>query len=126
MAKRILCVDDDPDILLSLDHMLKSEGFKVLTADSPSNIFDIIQKFKPDLVLLDIYMGQYNGLEICKAMRSYLRTEKTPVLIITSDTDVDNAVSDFGATDMLLKPFKTDELIDKINSYLNPSFSNSN
>lgn len=119
MAKRILCIDDDVDILVSLKLILKGEGFKVFTADSPSNIFDLIQKHKPDLVLLDVYLGQYNGLEICKAMRSYLRTEKTPVLIITSDTEIENAVSDYGATDLLLKPFKTDQLVGKINSYLN-------
>lgn len=118
MRKRILCVDDDPDITALLNIILVEEGYNVFSANSPSNIFDLIQQHKPDLILLDVHMGPYNGMQICKAMRSYTRTEKTPVLIITSDNEIEGAIKDFGATDIILKPFDTKLLIEKISSYL--------
>ena len=123
MHKRILCVDDDPDITALLNIILVDEGYHVNSASSPSNIFDLIQEHKPDLILLDVYMGPYNGMQICKAMRSYTRTERTPVLIITSDNEIEGAVKDFGATDIILKPFNTELLIEKIRSYLPPKDS---
>lgn len=123
MASRILCVDDDQDITEFLNIVLREQGYDVISINSPSNIFDLIQEYKPDLILLDVYMGPHNGMEICKAMKSYTRTEDTPVLIITSDEDVKDAVKDFGATDIILKPFKTELLIGKIRSYLPPKVS---
>lgn len=120
MSKRILCIDDDPDIIDLLNIILVDEGYHVNSASSPSNIFDLIQEHKPDLILLDVYMGPYNGMQICKAMRSYTRTEHTPVLIITSDEDVKDVVKDFGATDLILKPFDTNLLIEKIGFYMTP------
>ena len=123
MTNRILCVDDDHDITEFLNIILSGEGYEVFSTNSPANIFDLIQKYKPHLILLDVYMGPYNGMEICKAMRSYIRTEDTPVLIISSDESIESAVEDYGATDIILKPFNTRELIDKVNSYLSPEAS---
>lgn len=123
MASRILCVDDDHDITEFLTIVLSGEGYEVFSANSPSNIFDLIQLYKPHLILLDVYMGPYNGMEICKAMRSYIRTEETPVLIISSDESIEAAIEDFGATDIILKPFNTKILIEKVNSYLSPKIS---
>ncbi|WP_411274573.1 response regulator [Daejeonella sp.] len=118
MSKRILTIDDDPDIIEFLDIILRHEGYDVISSSSPSNIFNTIQLQRPDLILLDINLGSYNGLEICKAMRSYIRTGETPVLIISADNAIENAVKDFGATDIIQKPFDTNLLIEKISYYL--------
>lgn len=123
MRKRILCIDDDPDVLELLKLILVDEGYDVFCTTSPINIFELIQEFKPDLILLDINLGQYNGLEICKTMRSYIRTGEIAILIISSDEAIENAVEYFGATDIILKPFDSKLLIDKINKYLSPTSS---
>ncbi len=123
MTNRILCVDDDHDITDFLKIVLTGEGYDVICANSPSNIFDLIQEHQPDLIILDVYMGTYNGMDICKAMRSYIRTETMPVLIITSDDALEGSIDDFGATDIIIKPFATQLLIEKVNSYLSPGVS---
>lgn len=123
MPKQILCIDDDPDILELLKLLLVDEGYDVFCTTSPSKIFELIQEFKPDLILLDINLGQYNGLQICKAMRSYSRTGEIAILIISSDEAIENAVEEFGATDIILKPFDSKLLLEKINTYLSPTSS---
>jgi DNA-binding response OmpR family regulator len=116
--KRILCVDDDQDILDTLNIILASEGYSVQVAISPAAIFQLIQEFDPNLILLDINMPNFNGLEVCKAVKGYLSTENTPIIIISSDERIITAIDDFGANDILMKPFQIDLLLEKIKFYL--------
>lgn len=92
--KRILCIDDDQDILDTLNIILTTEGFSVRVSTSPASIFQSIQEFKPDLILMDINMPNFNGLEICKALKAYISTENTPVIIVSSDERLNTAISD--------------------------------
>ena len=106
-AKRsvILCVDDEPDILIVLSEYLSSEGFTVLTANSGEMAIDIVKAKKVDLVLLDMAMPKMNGIEALaqiKAIKSSI-----PAIMITAYRDAEKVVEAFrlGAFDCIFKPF---------------------
>lgn len=82
--KCILCIDDEEDVLDTLNVILSDE-YSVRTSSTPNNVFHLIQQHKPDLILMDINMEPFNGLEICKAIKSYITTENIPLIIISSD-----------------------------------------
>ena len=118
--KRILCIDDDQDILDTLNIILTTEGFSVRVSTSPASIFQSIQEFTPDLILMDINMPNFNGLEICKALKAYISTENTPVIIVSSDESIDTAIDHFKANDIIKKPFSIDQIVEKVKLYLDP------
>ncbi|WP_207531880.1 response regulator [Desertivirga arenae] len=112
MAKRILAVDDNEDILDILDLMLTIDGYQVETSLSPASIEKQIIDFKPDLILLDIQMGTYNGLDICKKLKSNLYSSEIPVVIISSDDSIYQA-EQYGADGFIAKPFEMNTLLSK-------------
>jgi DNA-binding response OmpR family regulator len=116
--KTILCIDDDQDILDTFNIILSDEGYNVVTSNSAEGIFDLIQQNKPSLILLDINLGEHNGLKICRALQSEPNTRDIPVIIVSSDSTIDQAINEYGATDILLKPFTVKELTDTADYYL--------
>src|SRR5688572_12675430 len=116
--KRILCVDDDQDILDIYDIILGAEGYSVKTSTCPGEILQLIIDFEPNLIIMDIKMAAFNGLEVCKEVKSYISNKNTPVIIISSDDSIHTAVCNFGATAIILKPFDIDELIKTIHFHL--------
>jgi DNA-binding response OmpR family regulator len=120
-VKRILLVDDDQDILDTLDLILSKEGYEVQTLNTPQTIFSVIHHYTPDLILLDIFMNEFNGLEICKAIKSYYNTQKIPIIIISSHESIHTAKSEFGASDIVIKPFNMEQLVSIINQHLSKS-----
>lgn len=116
--KRILCIDDNEDILDTYSAILSAEGYSVHTLTTPANIINVISEYKPDLLLLDIKMPDFNGLEICKEIKSYVETRNLPVIMVSSDESIHSAMCDFGATDIINKPFGIATLTNKVNLYL--------
>lgn len=117
MAKRILAVDDNEDILDILNLMLTIDGYQVETSLSPDAIEKQITEFQPDLILLDIQMGPYNGLEVCKKLKNNLYSSSIPVLIISSDDRIFQAVEKYGADGIIAKPFEMNTLLNKAASF---------
>ncbi|MFD2164524.1 PleD family two-component system response regulator [Paradesertivirga mongoliensis] len=118
--RRVLCIDDDQDILDTLNIILATEGYSVRVSTSPGTIFQLVQEFSPDLILMDINMPNFNGLEICKALKAYISTENTPVIMVSSDESIEKAISDFGAQDIIRKPFSIDQIVEIVKLYLDP------
>ena len=101
----ILCVDDEPDILIVLSEYLSNEGFTVLTADSGEAAIDMIKTHKIDLVLLDMAMPKMNGIETLTEMKKV--KSAVPAIMITAYRDAEKVVEAFrlGAFDCIFKPF---------------------
>lgn len=116
--KRILCVDDDQEILDIYEIILLSEGYSVKTSIFPVDILELIHEFEPDLIMLDINMNEINGLDVCREVKSYISNKNTPVIMISSDESIHTAVCDFGATAIILKPFQVDHLIETVKYHL--------
>lgn len=117
MAKRILIVEDDLDILRLLKRELEEAGFEVLAYDSGMRGLTAVREEEPDLVILDLGLPDISGQEIARRVR---RTGDTPILILTAADEVGTKVEmlNAGADDYLAKPFHVQELLARINVQL--------
>jgi DNA-binding response OmpR family regulator len=117
MSKRILCIDDEEDILACIEFILEDEGYTVRAELSPEQLFFIIRDFKPDLILLDINLCEFNGLQVCKDLSENAETRNIPVIMVSSDDRVFKA-QQYGAIDFILKPFNINHLTRTVNKHL--------
>ena len=116
MNKKILVADDEPNIVISLEYLLKREGYTVLLARDGQQALDTIIRERPDLVLLDVMMPGKSGFEVCQAVRASEDLQGPKILMLTAkgrDTDVAKGTA-LGADDYMTKPFSTRELVEKV------------
>ena len=115
-SERILIADDEPNILISLEYLMKREGYEVHVARDGQEALDLLQRVLPRLVLLDVMMPNKNGFEVCQALRADESLKDTLVLMLTAkgrDTDVAKGLG-VGADAYVTKPFSTKELGQKV------------
>ena len=115
-AAKVLIVDDDPQVLLSLEIGLKAWGFHLTTLDNPQQFWKILEKVEPDLLVLDVEMPEINGLELCHLLRCDRRWQSLPVLFLTVHQDAKTQHQAFaiGADDYIVKPVIASELATRI------------
>lgn len=117
---RILCIDDDRDILELLIFSLSKEGFEVMTLSNPKEAVVYAVKARPDMILLDVMMPGLSGYEVCSALRKQPETADIPVIFLTAlnqYADKMKALS-LGASDFISKPFKKETLAATIKHHL--------
>ena len=119
--KRILLVDDDPDILELLSSRIKSWGLGVLTAENGEECVRVARAEKPDLIFLDIVMPVMNGREACTVLKSDPQTSQIPVVFLTALAMPEHIEAGFrcGGAGYIVKPFKGGEIKDQIAQCLN-------
>lgn len=124
MAKKILIIEDDPGIQLSLKDELESEGFEVFIADNGRIGLNMAEEKNPDLILLDLMLPFLNGYEICKKLRQ--DGNRVPIIMLTvKDHEADKVVGlELGADDYVTKPFSLRELLARINALLRRTAEN--
>jgi two-component system, OmpR family, alkaline phosphatase synthesis response regulator PhoP len=123
MSKKILVADDEPNILISLEYLLKREGYTVLLAHDGQEALDVITAERPDLVLLDVMMPKKTGFEVCQAVRASEALQGTKILMLTAkgrDTDLAKGLA-LGADAYMTKPFSTHDLVQKVAALLGQS-----
>lgn len=112
----ILVVDDDPYILMSLEFLMKKNGYEVLVARNGEEALHIIKKAMPQLVLLDVMMPDVDGFEICRIIKSTRDLANIQVVFMSAKTreaDIQKGMN-LGAALYVTKPFSTRELIKQI------------
>ncbi len=120
MAYKILIADDEPNILISLEYLMKREGFDVSVARDGQEAIDAIVRDRPDLVLLDVMMPKKTGLEVCQEVRANTELNQILILMLTAkgrDTDVAKGTA-LGANAYVTKPFSTKELVARVRAML--------
>ncbi|WP_411275033.1 response regulator [Daejeonella sp.] len=118
--KKVLVVDDNEDILNVISIILDMEGFEVQCCDNGHCISDSITSFCPDLILLDIMLGDMDGREICRALKRNPKTGHIPVIMISASHSLYDSQEEFClADDFISKPFDIDNLANKVNQYIN-------
>lgn len=119
-AKKILIVDDEPDILEFLQYNLKKEGYAVVTANDGKQAIEVAEREKPNLIILDIMMPELDGVETCRILRGRKEFAMTPVAFLTArDEDFSQITAlDVGGDDYITKPIKPRVLISRINALL--------
>src|SRR5882762_9597512 len=110
--RRILAVDDDSDILEVLQYILEDSGYEVETLTDGHYLFDKIKENQPDLILLDIMLGNLDGRELCRNVKARKETHDIPVILVSASHDVSGAINQIGAPDdFIAKPFDIDVLL---------------
>lgn len=120
MTKKILVVDDEPNIVVSLEFLLKKEGFDVAVAVDGEDALQKVASFQPDLMLLDIMMPKKSGYEVCEALRADPAHAGLQIVMVTAkgrDTEVAKGMA-IGANAYITKPFSTKDLVAKVKSLL--------
>lgn len=122
MTKTVLIVDDEPNIVLSVEFLMKREGHTVLTAGDGQAALDVLAAKHPDLMILDVMMPRKNGFEVCSEVRVSAdpRIAQMPILMLTAkgrEAEMKKGLS-LGADAYITKPFSTHELVAKVNELL--------
>lgn len=113
--RKALVVDDDPDIRDIIMMVLDMEGYMVTGLDNGQEVVQFVRQQHPDIVLLDVMLGDADGRDICRALKTDPATEAIPVLIVSATHGTaDPKTSSCGANDLLAKPFDIRELIARV------------
>ena len=123
MTHKILIADDEPNIVVSLEYLMKRAGYQVLVARDGQEALDLLRRERPALVLLDLMMPVKSGIEVCQELRADEALRGTKVLMLTAkgrDTDVQKGLG-VGADAYMTKPFSTKDLAAKVAEMLGPA-----
>ncbi|PCF97472.1 response regulator transcription factor [Vreelandella nigrificans] len=119
MAK-VLVVDDEPNIVLSLEFLMEQAGFEVVTAEDGEQALEQVSVASPDLLLLDISLPGMSGFDVLERLRSQDATAQLPIIMLTAhgrDVEREKGMA-LGADDYITKPFSTQSLVEKVKALL--------
>ena len=120
MSHRILIVDDEPNIVLSLEFLMKREGFEVAVAADGEGALAQVAAFNPDLILLDVMMPKKSGYEVCESLRADPARAAMKIVMLTAkgrDTEVAKGMA-LGADAYVTKPFSNKDLVAQVRALL--------
>ena len=120
MGKKVLIADDEPNIVISLEFLMKREGFEVSIARDGEEALRKVEEGLPDLILLDVMMPKKSGFEVCQQLRANPAYAALKIIMLTAkgrDTEATKGL-DLGADAYMTKPFSTKELAAQVKSLL--------
>jgi len=118
IPKRLLIVDDEPDILEFLQVILEEEGYEVTTSDKGEYLEQLHNGGLPHLILLDVLLSGRDGREIVKYLKSQQETKAIPIIMFSAHPSAEETAQQAGADDFLAKPFHIEVLLAKIAHFL--------
>lgn len=120
MSKKILIVDDEPNIVTSLEYLMKKSGYEVSIARNGDEALALIGSFLPDVVLLDVMMPRKSGYEVCQLIRERAQWQHIKIVMLSAkgrEAEVNKGLS-LGADTYVTKPFSNQELIATVDGLL--------
>ena len=122
MSKKIMLVDDEPELRGIVALRLESLGYRVVIADDGQEAIQLLETEKPDLILLDVMMPGMDGYEVCNEIKTRDETSHIPVILFTAKPEQKEKIrsnySFIAADDYILKPFETEDLLAKIKRFI--------
>jgi DNA-binding response OmpR family regulator len=115
MPSKVLIVDDEPNIVLSLEFLMKQQGYETRVARDGDEALAEVERFRPDLVLLDVMLPRRDGFEVCQRLRADGWSELR-ILMLTAkgrDVEIEKGLA-LGADGYVTKPFSTAELVTRV------------
>jgi DNA-binding response OmpR family regulator len=120
MGKKILIADDEPNIVVSLEFLMKQRGYEVRVANNGEDALAAVGEFRPDLILLDVMMPRLSGYDLCQKVRENPAWAGIRIIMLSAkgrDVEVTKGLA-VGADAYVTKPFSTKELIAKVDAML--------
>lgn len=120
-GNKIMIIDDSNSNVVLLEAILKIRGYNTITALNAKDAIPLIEKEKPNLILLDLYMPETSGFDLLSILKSDAVTKNIPVIIVSAVTDEVNILKTkaLGATDYIKKPIDIQLLIEKVEEIIN-------
>lgn len=119
--KRILIVDDEPNIVMSLEYAFKKKDYEVFIARDGTEAIEIAKEQLPQVIILDIMMPKMDGYETLKQLKEYEKLAETKIIFLSAKSkinDIEKGLS-VGADDYITKPFSVKKLIEKVETIIN-------
>jgi DNA-binding response OmpR family regulator len=118
--QRVLIVDDEPHIVLSLEFVLQRAGYETASAGDGEEGLTLVRQMRPEVVLLDVMMPKRNGYEVCQTIKSDPELRDTPVIMLTAKGQEVEVLKglDLGASAYVTKPFGNAEIIHAVRTVL--------
>ena len=116
MAKEILIVDDEPNVVIPIQFLMEQQGYKVMIAERGEDALDLIYHYKPDLVLLDIMLPGIDGYEVCEIVRLNPNYRNVKIIFLTAkgrEVEIAKGLA-LGADPYITKPYSNAELVAKV------------
>ncbi len=123
MRPSVLVVDDEPNIVVSLEFLMKQAGYDVRVARNGDEALKAVAERPPDLILLDVMMPKRNGFDVCQTLRADPRWKDVRIIMLTAkgrDVEREKGLA-LGADDYITKPFSTREVMERVRRYLDPA-----
>lgn len=120
MTTKILIVDDEPPIILSLRFLMKQQGYETREAADGLAALEEVEQFQPDLILLDIAIPKLNGFEVCQRVKSHPDWQAIKIVMLTArgrQEEIEKGLT-LGADLYITKPFSTRDLVAQVNELL--------
>ena len=120
MAKRILIADDEPNIVVSLEFLMKQRGYDIRVVSDGAEALAAVGEFRPDLILLDVMMPRVSGYDVCQKVRENPEWQGIKIIMLSAkgrDVEVTKGIA-IGADAYVTKPFSTRDLIAKVGEML--------
>lgn len=119
-SKRILVVDDEVDVTELLSYHLRQRGYEVRTLNDSRLALETARQFRPELIVLDIMMPDFSGLQVCRLMRADSSLKEIPIIFLSAKTEEGDRIEGFesGADDYVCKPFSPKELMLRVSAIL--------
>ena len=124
MAKEILIVDDEPNVVVPIQFLMEQQGYRVMTADRGEDALDLIYQYKPDLVLLDIMLPGIDGYEVCEIVRLNPNYRDVKIIFFTAqgrEVEIAKGLA-LGADAYITKPYSKAELVAKVKELLDETY----
>ncbi len=120
-AKKVLVVDDDPVVIRLVKELLKIQGYLVETAKDGIDAMIMVQKSKPDLIILDVMMPELNGYDVLKTLKFQEEYKKIPIILLTArEQELDQRLSQMMGIDYLQKPLDRELFLTKVQQAVHP------
>ncbi len=113
--KKILVVDDNTDIVWVVETILKRYGFEVLSTLKGEEVISKAKRFRPQLILMDVFLSGVDGIQICNTLKEVPETKSIPIIMFSAHSNKKEVMRFCAADDFLPKPFDVNELVKKIN-----------
>jgi DNA-binding response OmpR family regulator len=124
MQKEILIVDDEPGVAVAIQFLMEQQGHRVLVAERGEDALELIYKYNPDLILLDIMLPGISGWEVCEIIRLNPNYRNVKIVFLTArsaDVEIAKGLA-LGADAYITKPFSNDKLVARVNALLESAY----